>query len=186
MEERYKVICCKLLSDISFFAMHKGSTVNEVYESLDDLTLLLDEMRREQDWVRSVITRAYQFRRYVAFDFEKIRITHDYRTPSTLRSYAMVFTSLCPVLFAPYFAKLSRDFGLWAGIYCSTLAVSMLVTLYRVYYEQEDPCDSSGRDDLNIDIINQVVEYMYTKRKRTDIVIGGTTTSVPPEHALFK
>lgn len=186
LDQRLKVICCKLLSDISIFAMHGGSTVNEIYESIDDMTLVIEELRKEDDWIRSVISRAYQYRRFVCLGFEKIRITHDYRTPSTLRAYALVFTTLCPVLFAPYFAKLSKDYGLWSGLYSSSLAVSMLITLYRVYYEQEDPCDASGRDDLNVEIINQVVDFMNVRSLDASMLTKQSELNAVPEILAFK
>eukprot|EP01097_Dermamoeba_algensis_P007337 TRINITY_DN4629_c0_g2_i1.p1 TRINITY_DN4629_c0_g2~~TRINITY_DN4629_c0_g2_i1.p1 ORF type:complete len:392 (-),score=70.02 TRINITY_DN4629_c0_g2_i1:38-1213(-) len=158
--DKMKSLCARLLHSIGLYSMHHGSSLREIYFLFEEMTQLLIQLRAESDWVRSVVSRAYQYRRFIINDFERIRITHDYRTPSTLRAYGLFLTSLGPLLFSPYFAKLSHDFGLWAGLYTGGVVVAMTMTLFYIYEENEDPCDGFGRDNLDMDILNQVVEFM--------------------------
>jgi hypothetical protein len=90
-----------------------------------------EELRLRNDWVASLLSRALQYappspmaqssgactltclfpprtivhrhryQRFMMLDFEKPKIIHDYRTPSTLRGYAFVFLSIFPILFGP-------------------------------------------------------------------------------------
>eukprot|EP01098_Paradermamoeba_levis_P016259 TRINITY_DN8677_c0_g1_i2.p1 TRINITY_DN8677_c0_g1~~TRINITY_DN8677_c0_g1_i2.p1 ORF type:complete len:263 (-),score=60.70 TRINITY_DN8677_c0_g1_i2:4-792(-) len=113
VDVRCKEICQKLLRKIAEYAMHKGTTVEEIYNLFEEMSWLLEELRRQDDWIRSVISRAYQYRRYILNDFERIRIVHDYRNASTLRAYGMVFTTVMPILFSPYFAKICKDYSVW-------------------------------------------------------------------------
>jgi hypothetical protein len=70
-----------------------------------------------------------------------MKIIHDYRTPSALRAYALVWLFGSSILLSPLFAKFSRDFGFIAGIYCSLIVSLMLSGLHTILNNEEDPFD---------------------------------------------
>ena len=37
-------------------------------------------LRKEEDWVKSLLSRCYQYERYMICDFERLRVIHDFRT----------------------------------------------------------------------------------------------------------
>lgn len=133
------------------------------YQSFDTLSRSHEALRCEDDWVKvrskrnrslsnfpllsfvqSVLSRAYQYERYMINDFERIRVLHDYRTgnlpkevcftlwklsfllASTLRAYAFVFLYVYPVLLAPLFAFYATKYGNWAGIFIAIVASFMV------------------------------------------------------------
>ncbi len=54
-------------------------------------------------------------------------------------------------------------FNYRSGIYISMLISIMLVSLYRIQSDQEDPCDGSGVDDLDLGILAEPQDYMTLK-----------------------
>jgi hypothetical protein len=169
---RMKAVCAAMLQSIQLYLMHKGSSVAEVYALFQKAFEILEELRTHDDWIKSVISRAYQYHRFIVMDFEKLRVVHDYRTPSSLRAFGLFFLLCCPVLFGPLFAKYGRDYGLWSGIYISMLISIMLVSLYRIQSDQEDPCDGSGVDDLDLGILAEPQDFMTLKaHKRAKVLL---------------
>jgi hypothetical protein len=154
-----------MLVNIGRFMMHKGTTIHEIYSSFDEIAHLVEELRKEADWIRSVAARLYQYLRFLIVLFEKIRVVHDYRTPSTLRSFGLVFLTAFPILFAPLFANYAHLYGLWAGIFTSVLSATLLVGLHGIQIDCEDPCDKTGIDDLHMSVLLEPVVYMTRYQK---------------------
>lgn len=164
--EQTRLVLRHLLHEISMFIMNKEHSADSVYASFDNLAGHLEALRKSDDFVRAVIARAYQYLREMLADFEKLRLVHDYRTPSTMRSYGFVFLLLFPVLFSPLFAKYAKDNGAWVGYYCSAFSSLMLVNLYNILSDAEDPFDGTGIDDLNPNILSQAYLHMTKKIKQ--------------------
>jgi len=157
MADRMKNLLVSLMEEMAKYISHhdKGQNIYTIYEQFDEMFSLIEEIRVTDDWVKSVISRAYQYHRYMINDFERIRTVTDYRTPSSFRGYASVWLTLFPVFFGPYFANLSENYGLWAGIYSSILCSLMLVTLSNINDDLEDPFDGKGVDDLNMEMMKE-------------------------------
>jgi hypothetical protein len=94
-------------------------------------------------------------------DFERIRSIHDYRTASTLRSYGFVFLYIFPIVLAPLFAFYASRYGTWAGLFIAAVSSFMVVSLFRVQANLEDPFDEIGVDDLNLGVVAEVFNHMY-------------------------
>ena len=73
----------------------------------------------------------------------------------------MCFLYLFPLIFAPYFAHLSNLYGPWSGIYVSILSNAMLVSLFKIQADLEDPFDEVGVDDINMDMLSEVHQHMF-------------------------
>lgn len=171
-----------LLSEMNTYLMHSGTPLAGIYKAFDRVDRILDKTLAEQDWIRSVISRAYQYQRYILVDFEKLRVIHDYRTPSALRAYGLFFLTLTPVFMGPLFAKYSRDYGYWSGIYIAALVAMMMSSLYAIQMDQEDPFDAAGVDDLNMHVLDEPPFYMWEPRDRRGAASpekGPQPTSIP-------
>jgi hypothetical protein len=80
-----------LMSQFNSYLMHHGVTVVDIHKSMDKMykvrslgrrflwpdsnepyfqLQILEDLRQENDWIRSVISRAYQYHRYMLLDFE--------------------------------------------------------------------------------------------------------------------
>jgi len=187
--QKMNVILENLMNHMTKYISHNddGSTIYIIYEQFDALLHLIEKMRMSDDWLKSVISRAYQYQRYLVNDFERIRTVTDFRTPSSFRGYSLIWLTLFPVLFGPYFANTANTYGLWAGIYSSIICSLMLVTLSNIYDDLEDPFDGKGVDDLNMEMLKepnllfskhlQISERKHRKRRLTRNEHRNTTSS---------
>jgi len=73
----------------------------------------------------------------------------------------MVFVSFYPIIFAPYFAHLTNQFGMWSGLYVSIISSVMLLSLAKIHDDLEDPFDEVGRDDINLEMLTEVHHHMF-------------------------
>lgn len=122
---------------------------------------MLEELRISDGWISSVISRAYQYVRMMMNDFERLRVIHDFRQPSSFIGFELVYLILFPILLAPHFAQISREAGLWAGIYSSIFSSVLVAGLYQVLHDTEDPFDGFGIDDLDVHMIEEAPLHMW-------------------------
>ena len=82
----------------------------------------------------------------------------NYRTPVTLRAYSRVFLNLFPIAFGPYFAVLSNKSTAlpYVGYLVAILYSLVLVSLDNLQEGLEDPFDSLGADDIDL---NATADY---------------------------
>ena len=92
-----------------------------------------------------------------------MRLVHDYRTPSGLRSYAMVWLTMSSFMLSPLFAKYSVDYGIAAGIYSAVIVSLMLAGLNQIFTNEEDGFDGQGVDDLSLDSLSTLTSAMFDK-----------------------
>ena len=85
----------------------------------------------------SLYSRLQQYFRQALDMFERIRVIHDYRTPASLRSYALVYLTLYPLIFAPQFALYASRDGLWAGCVRAVVVVVVVVVMAMNSHHQQ-------------------------------------------------
>lgn len=138
-----------------------------VYMAFDDLALVMVELSRtDKVFNRSGMdSRWQQYFKQALETFERIRVNHDYRTPSSLRAFALIYLFLMPLFLAPLFANYARLFGLAAGCYCAALTSLLFCALHKIFSNEEDPLDGQGIDDLSLESLTTLTDVMYSKRK---------------------
>jgi len=164
--ERMKQLLSDLLYEMTLYLGHRDSPQNSqiytIYAKFDQLLHFIEEIRTSDEWIKSVISRAYQYIRYMLNDFERIRTVSDYRTPSVYRGYSYIMLTALPILCAPSFAKIGYDFSdIYMSIYSALVISILLVTLNNIMDDLEDPFDGFGVDDLNISILTEPILLMY-------------------------
>jgi len=122
ISERVKWQLNTLLHRIARYLAHKPEHVGSIYKEFDSLFKMMEELRSSDDWIRSVISRSYQYVRFMMNDFERLRVIYDFYMPSSFRSFLLMYILLFPVLFAPLFANIAHLYGLWAGIFVVSCA----------------------------------------------------------------
>lgn len=113
---------------------------SQVYRAVDNLALRLLALNKNDKAMLnnpSVFSRLAQYLRQFIESWERLRVVHDFRTPSSLRSFALVWLFLISMVLSPLFAKYSRDFGYWSGIYCAVLCSLILSGLYQIFSNEE-------------------------------------------------
>eukprot|EP01126_Amoeba_proteus_P006656 TRINITY_DN12323_c0_g1_i4.p1 TRINITY_DN12323_c0_g1~~TRINITY_DN12323_c0_g1_i4.p1 ORF type:complete len:252 (+),score=37.26 TRINITY_DN12323_c0_g1_i4:736-1491(+) len=157
----------QLLRQLALFLQHKEKNVSSVYVEFDVLFDILEELRKSDSWINSVISRDYQYMRYMIVDFERLRIVHDFRQPSIFIGFARIGVLLFPILFAPHFSQYSHDYGMWCGILSSVFSNILVNCLYSIVFESEDPFDGLGFDDLDNSYIEEAPLHMWKEPKNS-------------------
>lgn len=141
----------------------------QVYLALDQLQRAVHGVACVEDPFRSsaMYVRIQQAMQSLLESVERLQVIHDYRTPSSLRGFAMVYLTLYPAIFAPLFSLYAHLYGLWAGLYCSLISSLMFTALYRIFVNDEDPFDGTGVDDLSMEPLTAHLRHMTYNRHST-------------------
>jgi len=166
--ESIRQILEELLKEISLYLHHKKQNIHLIYHKFDELNHVCEEIRRSDDWIKSVVSRLYQYVRFMINDFERLRTVTDFHTPSTFRAFTFIWITCFPIIFAPYSAKLSETQGISSAIYVEMVLTMMLAGLYNASVQLEDPFDGDGPDDLNMEMIREPTFLMF-ERTRGDV-----------------
>ena len=97
-------------------------------------------------------SRCNQYLSKMIISFENVKHIYQYRTPRTLRAYSDVFIVLLPILYGPYFAKISADFTRGLEYLLPVLLTVILVSLDNIQEHLENPFDLVGEDDVVINV----------------------------------
>lgn len=103
------------------------------------------------------ISRVNESLRALMADFELLRNLKNYRTPLALRAYTKIFILFFPILFAPLFAALAIESGLWGALITATLFSLILAGFNNIQDGLEEPFDGVGIDDVSFD---QYIRHM--------------------------
>lgn len=138
----------------------------QVYLALDQVQLSVHNVALSEDNFRNtaMYVRIQQAMQTMVESMERLLVIHDYRNPSSLRAFAMVYLTLYPAIFAPLFSLYCHLYGIWSGIYCSLLSSVMFVALYKIFLNEEDPFDGSGFDDLSLEPLTAHLRHMTSNR----------------------
>jgi len=168
---KMRLLLTQLVVDVVIYLQHEGQAerLYRAYQSLDEMSKVNDALRREADWVRSVLPRAVQMQRYLMLDMERLRNLSRYRTSANVRSFTLMFMYLFPIFWAPLFANYSHLYGIWAGIFNSIVATFLVVVLNSVSRSTEDPFFILGADALNVSTITEIFNFMLTFDSSADI-----------------
>ena len=132
------------------------AALHDVYRVFSDLSRT-NESLRASGVSATEISRDSQYQRDIIGAFESMRNFSSYRTPVTLRAFSRIFLSLFPVLFTPYFSLIGYPQHAWAGYVLAALYSMVLVGLDNIQEHLEDPYDSIGLDDLQLDVADEYV-----------------------------
>ena len=100
----------------------------------------------------NTITRIVRYMKEVHEGAECTMATKNHRTPLSLRSYCLVFIYLFPFLHGPnLMARIdSNEDLLWVVYLVNCIISFVLITIYNIQQQLEDPFDQNGLDDIRI------------------------------------
>lgn len=96
------------------------------------------------------VSRCNQYLSKMVISFENIKHIYQYRTPRTLRTYSKLFIFLLPVLYGPYFAEISGEWGGAMPYVMPVLFSVVFISLDNIQDHLENPFDQIGEDDITI------------------------------------
>jgi len=162
-------VLAHFLDQVHAFLYHKNDLTRrplerEVYRSIHTLSVMCEEMRGQAGYGKGGeggMSRSAQFITYLVRHFEELRTWREYRSPYGLRYTIALCTHILPAALAPMWrfyalqkpsgerSDAPRDVDGHITAYVSvTLFSVILMTLFNVYRDLEDPFDENGWDDL--------------------------------------
>jgi len=98
------------------------------------------------------ISRANQYISKIIIAFDGIKSICVYRTPKSLRLFSKVFIFSFPILYAPYFAAISKEYSSGMTFVMPILYSFILISLKNIQDNLEHPFDNMGEDDIVINV----------------------------------
>jgi len=163
VKEAKEIFAC-LIEDCEVFMEHEGSKERllRYYQNVNAIAKLHGHLLKQEDWVKSLLSRNYQYQRLLMNDFERIRTIRDFRTSGSIRSYGKMFLYvIMPAALAPEFAFYGVTYGHWAGIFTSVCSSFLLVCLARVQQNIEDPFGWLGWAGINMGVLRETLLQMF-------------------------
>ena len=130
----------------------------QVYETFGQFSHSHEELRKA-GLAANEVSRANQYLRAMAIEFERMKNIRRYRTPVALRAYSFVFLNSFPILFGPYFAYLIKNSNTGVGYAVAVIYSLVLVSLDNIQEGLEDPFDQTGMDDIKLDVADEYVQF---------------------------
>jgi len=165
----------KLMDNIEWYLRSERRTkhtYDEVYDHFGSLSCLMSDFGEAAGYSKGGeggMNRMSQYLRTMMNNFECIRAVRDTQTPIGLRLFCFALIHISPVLLSPFWNsfcdemhggeqqvqvwggsefELKGAYGCAAGYFMAVAYVLIVVTLYRVQSELEDPFDGKGDDDI--------------------------------------
>jgi len=127
--------------------LEKIKAENEFYVICHRITTVISSHRNEA-LSASEITRLDNYLNKIIVEYEKMKNIALYRTPGSLRAYAVFFIYTFPIFYAPYFAHFMIQGHPGLGIMISILYSFIFVSLANIQDHLENPFDQIGEDDM--------------------------------------
>lgn len=168
----------KLMNNIEWYLRTEKRTKHtgdEVYDEFGRLSNLMSDFGKAAGYSKGGeggMNRMSQYLRTMMQNFECIRAVRDTQTPVGLRLFCFALIHISPVLLSPFWNRFcdemhggEKEVGVWgggtielkgvygceAGYFMAIAYVLIVITLYRVQSELEDPFDGKGDDDIKWD-----------------------------------
>eukprot|EP00287_Rhodomonas_sp_CCMP768_P011017 CAMPEP_0196743022 /NCGR_PEP_ID=MMETSP1091-20130531/50259_1 /TAXON_ID=302021 /ORGANISM="Rhodomonas sp., Strain CCMP768" /LENGTH=309 /DNA_ID=CAMNT_0042089249 /DNA_START=8 /DNA_END=934 /DNA_ORIENTATION=- len=168
----------KLLDDIIHYMSCERRTAETGHCVYDGFTALAEKMREfvpKSGYSKpgeGGLSRMQLYLRDMINDFEQMRAVRDSETPIGLRLFCFSLIHISPILLAPYWNHFcdkqwnsempTQLYGCESGYFVGIFYVLIVLSLYRVQSELEDPFDGSGADDIQWDLWRPQLAQMST------------------------
>ena len=163
-----------LIEDMQHYLRHSptAESAHVVYDGFSALAMKMDEFGLQAGYDKAGeggMSRMQHFLRDLMSHFENVRAVRDTETPVGLRLFCFALIHFSPIVLAPYWnqfckkqhhSEMPPDYGCESGYFVGAFFVLIIVTLYRVQTELEDPFDGDGRDDIKWDLWNTQLDQM--------------------------
>ena len=140
-----------MMQDRSAWINHE----KKMYTHFANLSQYISQMR-EMNVQSGEISRANQYISKIIIAFDGIKSICVYRTPKSLRIFSKVFIFSFPILYAPYFASISKEYSNGLAFVMPVLYSFILISLKNIQDNLENPFDNIGEDDIVINVKDEI------------------------------
>ncbi len=98
--------------------------------------------------------KIFRFMKEVHYSSENIIAVNQHRTPIAMRAYCLIFIYIYPLIYTPaLYNRLHDGISLnesWIVYFLSAISTFILISLYNVQDQMENPFDQKGLDDIRL------------------------------------
>eukprot|EP00960_Hanusia_phi_P066351 766380-Hanusia_phi.AAC.2 len=173
--EEVEDLMLKLLDDITCYL--RSSTRNPeaghvIYDGFSALAQKMKDFLPRTGYSKpgeGGLSRMQMYLRDLMTHFEGVRAVRDSETPIGLRLFCFALIHISPILLAPYWnhfcgkqnnSEMPSQYGCESGYFVGIFYVLIVLTLYRVQVELENPFDGNGDDDIKWNLWRAQLENM--------------------------
>ncbi|WP_373397501.1 hypothetical protein V8V91_23540 [Algoriphagus halophilus] len=134
----------------------ESTSLDKVRTDANKLTEYIQDLSSRMKY--NAALKIQGFMRDVLSGIENTAAIKEHRTPVTIRAYCLVFIYMYPIIFIPsaYYnlmegGSVSAPWILYAGGLISTF---ILISLYNVQIQLENPFDQIGIDDVKLEMFD--------------------------------
>ncbi|GLI69017.1 hypothetical protein VaNZ11_013556 [Volvox africanus] len=131
----------------------------DCYRALSLLSVYNEQLTLKAGYTRGGeggMSRTNQYLRYIISNLEELRMIRDYRTPYMMRTACGILLHIFAIILAPYFAHFcdswialgNNEDTCPAGYAAAAVYVMIVMLLYHVQVDIEQPFDERGLDDV--------------------------------------
>ncbi|MBL7875691.1 MAG: hypothetical protein JNL53_08500 [Cyclobacteriaceae bacterium] len=130
----------------------KTCSKDMLHQEIDKVALFI---RTNSEFIRnSVALKIFRFMKDVHRGAENIIAINQHRTPIAIRAYCLIFIYIYPVIYTPALYNKLHD-GIsskesWLVYALSAVSTFILISLYNVQDQMENPFDQHGLDDIQL------------------------------------
>ncbi|MDN3202763.1 hypothetical protein [Algoriphagus sediminis] len=110
---------------------------------------------RKEKFKAGPTLKIYGLFRDVYQGIENAGAIKEHRTPTSIRAYCLIFIYLYPVIYSPsLYYRLSSgigDWDIWVLYFLCLFSTFILISLFNVQEQLENPFDQDGLDDIHLD-----------------------------------
>jgi ABC-type multidrug transport system fused ATPase/permease subunit len=130
----------------------RSTTKEQVHEKIEKVA---DFIQTNKEFIGSgTALKIFRFMKDVHYSSENIIAVNQHRTPIAMRAYCLIFIYIYPFIYTPaLYHKLHDGISLnesWIVYFLSAISTFILISLYNVQDQMENPFDQKGLDDIRL------------------------------------
>ncbi len=133
------------------------------------VTKINDLLIEQKDKIKTnCLLKILGFMRDVHIGIENTVAIKNHRTPTSIRAYCLIFIYIYPLIYVPsiYFRLNENASGSWILYSLSLISTFILISLFNVQEQLENPYDQDGIDDIKLEAFDLDLQYLEQTSKK--------------------
>jgi len=154
-EEKKKEIHTIILTITGFMVNYLGPKTCSQEKLQEEVNKIFAFIKQNGDQIgNGTAIKIFRFMKDVHESMANIVAVNNHRTPIAIRAYCLIFIYIYPLIYTPaLYHKLHDGISLnesWIVYALSSISTFILISLYNVQDQMENPFDQKGLDDIRL------------------------------------
>lgn len=150
-KEEAKRVIKEISAALHHYLANRTTSKETVHEKI-----VADFIQTNKEFIGSgTALKIFRFMKEVHYSSENIIAVNQHRTPIAMRAYCLIFIYIYPCIYTPaLYNRLYDGISLnesWIVYFLSAISTFILISLYNVQDQMENPFDQKGLDDIRLD-----------------------------------